>query len=871
MDDSFGQLSPEEQQQWVNEFAHNYGQQGPSQGPSQPTEPGQEQPEQDPSQGPSEATQAAPDNTQGEQPQTPQQAPSQAPSGLFDAAKASVLHGLPASLAGGLATLGRTLEDRTGMHGTVFGEPMLDDAIAALTRAQANQKKAYGESYQHPADVDPSPIHALGQGHLLGSLKSLAYGTAENLGTTGAALGAGALAALNPEVSIPALLTSSALGTTLAADSVNEGRRASGLDADKPLTNTDLSNLAVQALINSSPLRLGGAGAGLSKGAQSAMLAGGSFARGALDSLANSSSEAAQGGDVGGLKGASQAAFDNGLFSLGAHAAGSAAGKVVETNQRALDQALVGSEARKGLSELAALQSNPDPDARLSPAAQKTQATIDLKAFVDPRAASQSKVNPNVHATDTIKSDLDTGVHQLKTIADYLKEAGPENGGVSKEDHEVLVKAIGEAARHNREQADYGADSGYSDTYRDRIRSMSLDPELKSAFLNRLAVLDTEAYNGKKKNTLKVAGPTINAALHNMPNVGAALGVGLGATHGALGAELGGVTGAAIGAGLRALQGRLLTHVARKAGDRVDTVLGIGVPPALSRSGAIQRIAERKGLLPSVTPSELQNIEDSWRETIDDLRSNRQTRSKSAFSSKGPSKAPLQGTQAPSQGPSPGSPAPSQGPSMPLLNLAVASRRNPGWMGSRGAGAQEPNPVRIHNWLSNMRDSGQLSPDDYHYLTTTDHIGDALGRIQNLIGDLQSRGLWEQASAPPKGASQAASQGPSQGASTSQKGRDPNLQGASQATPLDAEGNAIKSLYLYQQKARQNAKARDNIKAVHPELSDIADDMHDAVLRDEKRKLMQDFLSSVKDEDLRKTYQLVLNPLTRFGKEKKTK
>ncbi|MCG4274952.1 hypothetical protein, partial [Acetobacter senegalensis] len=99
---------------------------------------------------------------------------------------------------------------------------------------------AASKVYQRPSSVPTSITDEALHGRFGNALKALGYNIAEGMGPTAGLMVAGAV---NP-------LAALALGADMAADSVNEGRRSSGLKADQGMSVADLPNFIGQTVVN---------------------------------------------------------------------------------------------------------------------------------------------------------------------------------------------------------------------------------------------------------------------------------------------------------------------------------------------------------------------------------------------------------------------------------------------------------------------------------------------------------------------------------------------------------------------------------------------------------------------------------------------
>lgn len=785
---------------------------------------------------------------------------------LANAAVQSVLHGLPASFAGGAATIGNTIEDRLGT-GDVGG------IVGGLRKFAANQRQDIAQNYQRPSDVDPSVIHALGQGNFGDALRSAAYTGAENIGTTGAALGTGALAALSAPASIPAAIAAGTLATTQAADSVNEGRRAAGLKADQGLTNADLANAGAQTLANSLPgagRLVGGLGGALVRMGESGLRSG-------ADSALNATSEAAQGGNVGTvgdvLRNAGDAAIGGAAIhaAAGTGAAGSRA--IADAAGRVSDAYRVGPEFRQGVRDLAAGQSQSLPIQNLSPEAQLVSRALDTIPIVSQRRVSEGPGASKRPLQETVGAVRD----ELQTTLTNTAKGLRDQGLLSKDDHDELKLAIKQA--HNQNASTAQTQPGQADavlqTHLDRVAQMPLDPDIKQQFLHGLGVLDTTSSNKIKKRSQAVYEPAFRGIMSSGTSVlPAILGV-TGALHGGSGEAL---LGAAMGYGGNVLKATAVNRAGR-LGAALDELKGNGVPNVLVSGGAKQRYAARKGVQPSITGQSLADMEQEATTQGREAQARVAQVLGSAFTPRpqaqpqAPRPQQTQGPQTAPQQPMPQAPqATQQAPSgaqagSPFAGIdlsAAGNRYNPGWMGAGPTQALEPNKARLHNFLANLRESGTITPEQHEAFATQDNIGSQLGTLQGIIGELQANGQWEQASSRMPNAQRYAFAG---------RTAEVKPNGAAQAGPnLDAAGNPIVSQMLYDRQASGNAKALDTA------VSKVADnsaeslvirsgliDIHNARTRDEKEDILEQLKQALPDR-ARELHGLAL-PLLKYGKK----
>jgi len=824
VDNSFGQLSPEQQQAQVNEMiAHVQSSQAPAQSPAGASQAATSQPQQDIG-GPS--------------------------SGIGTAAWQGLVHGLPAALENGAATIGQTIEDRTGSTG-------LDGIVQGLRSSAAENRQELSRNYQHPASVDPSITHALGQGNYLGALKSLGYNVAENAGTMGAQLGlagVGAAAAV-PTLGLSLVPTVAAEGA-LAADGIDQSKQAAGVKGTRGLSNGDMANLGVQTLMNSIP------------GEGAVARIGNGFLKGAAGSGLNQFSDYAQGGNVGTLGDAIRNSVDAGITGAALTGAGVAHGGAKQlANDHVFDPISAGPEWRKGLAELQAARNNKGP---MTPAAQKVQTTLNANAFFDARRGAESADHGKLPPlTDTIKGDLDQGKAQLSTIFKGMRQAGPANGGVTPDQYDVLSNALKEAGNHNRNQAENGLDTGYTDTFRDKINALPLSPVAKANILDRLSTINAASYNGKKMNSKAFVGPLIRGmasqAIPLLGEYGAEAGI-LGATGHAAPA-IAGATG--LFYGLNYLQKKAMSAVANKVGNSADVALGRGLPPIMANIAAKRRLADRAGVGPSVTPGDIQALHDKWSTVGNNAAQARAATvrrmaqpSPAAVPPGGPVATPPASVQTP-PGPSPapgltpqsqaGSPPPQVAPAAAAAPAPVApsgtaaanlaGTRNPGWFGpitgTNGGSALEPNPMRVRQFMKNLVSSGQMTQQEHDDLMSQDHIGDALGLLQNEIGRRQLMGTWQADSAHP------------------------DAPDAGQSAPR--QENPVRNPQAYQAAIDEAHAARDHIATTYPALALAAHAIANQKGPSAKKAAMEEHVMHLESSDDRAAARAILSKLTTYG------
>lgn len=867
VDDSFKSLSPDEQNSFVQHIVEQHAKGINSSSAAEPT------------------------------PQAPSATPK---GGMLNAAEQSVSHGLFASLAGGAATLGETIDRARGVQpGSIVG---------GLRDFANTQRQDIAQNYQRPSDVDPSPIHALSSGNIPAALRSAGYGAAENLGTTGAALGTGALALASAPISLPAAGVAAGLGALEAADSVNEGRRAAGLQADQGLNGTDLANVGAQTVLNALPIgRVAGSlargvGRGLvtneiraamasrtpelasriagNAGAAGADLAG-TFAKGAGDSLLNAGSEAEQGGNVGSAADVLRNAGDNGLNGLIQHAAlATGAGAVQQGSARAVhgtDLIRLGSANRAGLDALQDAQKNGTPIQNTAPEAQMVSRLVDALPFTADRRAAEGPNASIRPIQETIGSNRSEVAQTLNNTADNLKATK----AITKQDYDALKKAITQAHNQNATAAlsPVGDEGATLQTHMDRVANMDIDPEIKQQFLHGLGVLDTTAANKVKKRANPVFAPLLknmtNKAVYALPSI---LGVSA-ELHG--GSALGGV-GAGILGGLAADRA---TGLAGRMGTKLDNYYGFGMPDMLRNSGPLQRQAARMGIKPSVTGQSLNELENDTLNAAQNMQQQAgapfhrsapiqarqapvqqpQSAPTQTVQAPAPTQAPTQAPQAPQAPQGPAQATMGSGVGIPFnlanINMQDAKRYNPGWMGAMSE--LEPNKTKLHNFLANLRDAGQLSPEEHQALATTDNIGDNLGHIQNLVSDLQEAGNWNEATKRASGSTRY------DFLSAGGRRQQQTAQAARSGDPLlDAQGNPIISPNLYDQRRVDNDAARDRALSasnMEPALVDVIHRTHQARTLAEKNRIVQGYIDAIPARRRAKAYA-TLRPLLDFGK-----
>jgi len=804
VDNSFGQLSPEQQQAQVNEMiAHVQSSQTPTQSPAGAQQAPQAQPQQDTS-GPS--------------------------SGIGTAAWQGLIHGLPAALENGAATIGQTIEDRTGSTG-------LDGIVQGLRSSAAENRQELAQNYQHPASVDPSITHALGQGNYLGALKSLGYNVAENAGTMGAQLGlagVGAAAAV-PTLGLSLVPTVAAEGA-LAADGIDQSKQAAGVKGTRGLSNGDMANLGVQTLMNSIP------------GAGAVARIGNGFLKGAAGSGLNQFSDYAQGGNVGTLGDAVRNSVDAGITGAALTGAGVAHGGAKQlANDYVFDPISAGPEWRKGLAELQAARDKKGP---MTPAAQKVQTTLNANAFFDARRGAESADHGKLPPlTDTIKGDLDQGKAQLASIFKGMRQAGPANGGVTPDQYDTLNNALKEAGNHNRNQAENGLDAGYTDTFRDKINALPLSPITKANILDRLSTINAASYNGKKMNSKPLAGRILQAAGSQILPLGAEVlgdtaGVGLHSGAAAFG------LGAAAFYGTKMAQHLAVDALANRAGAKVDDALGRNVPPMLYAMAAKKRVADRAGIGPSVTPTDMQDMEDQWRAVGNNAATARTAAVQrlARLIPSQPQNAPQQTAPAGQQQPPAASTATGPAPVAPSGTAAanLAGTRNPGWFGpitgTNGGAALETNPMRVRQFMKNLVTSGQMTQKEHDDLMSQDHIGDALGLLQNEIGRRQLMGTWQADSAHP------------------------DAPDVGQSAPR--QENPVRNPQAYQAAIDQAMAHQDHIATAYPALADAVHAIASAKTPQDRKSVMNEHVLRLPNADDRETARTILTPLTAYGSKR---
>ena len=871
VDDSFTHLSPEDQQKTVDDIIATV--KSPDGAAVDPENPGP-----DPSEAPSNSGSLQANTSPGFLSRL-----GSSLSGMGHAAAQSIIHGLPAALAGGSSALIRTAENKAGHVGLV------DDAANALQSLSDDQRADLAQNYQHPADVDPSPVHALKTQGVGGFLKSLGYSTAEGAGPLGATLALGAAAPVTGGASLIPMLGMQGM---LAADNVQQSKKAAGLETGNGLTNTDLANAAGQTALYS----LGGPEANILKG----MINTG--AKGSIASLMDSASNAYQGSPIENVGGAYQKAADAFLTGALTHAgvtgAKATAGVTAQTAQRAVDPARAGKEFVQSLPEVKPYvadrnkwiaanneafarikQANPDMNTgealdaarsyvqrqgisapeSLSPEGSRSLGALNFASFFGPLRAAGSKDNPETELSDTVKGDLDNGKANMVQLFKSLRQLGPENGGVDKDQHTTLMNALKEATNHNRNQADNGEDNGYLDTFRDQINDMVMPEQTKAAILDRLQTLNIGAYNGKKMN----AGGTTGRALRAIMTaaVPALSGTAVGHFAGAEGG-IGAATGMA--AGLNYLRGRALANAATSVGGRVDSLLGLGTPPVLKAIASKQRVAARAGVGTSVDPSLMQGLaDDAAVKAALSGRAKQATAARVMGSRPAPRPAaqaaqatPTQPGQGASQGPSTSGAGPAEGPDKgpskgpsapphPTSSVKATIGGYPGWLthvASTSGDAGGVNPADVKHFIMNMHESrgGALTDADINSLLSPNAVVDpsVMNGLREQISEHVRNGTWAKATgrATP---SQGASQGPS----------------------------VVRNPQSYQAAIDQAVLHRDQIIKQYPHLRDAAMAVATGKSPDERGALLAAELQKIADPTAQREALIALAPLTQYGKK----
>lgn len=908
VDSSFFKASPEEQKSYVEGIQRSY------QAGHSSSDEAEQAAQSDASPSPAPAPAPVQDTPQAPQaPQAPQ--PTQPESSLSSALKYGLTDELPAALWGGAATLARSIAPST-----------LGTTADYFTKKAAADRQDMAQNYKRPDDVDTSPTRAFANQGAIAALRSLGYGAAENAGKIAPAIGA----AFIPGIGIP---LAASIGAVEGADQINEGKRAAGLEADKPFTGGDWANLAAQTAINAIPVgkvlpKELGAGAvqdfmrsaqldsllpAVQAGSNIAYRTAQSAGKQGMANLENNAALALQGGDVGSQADVARNAFDAALTGAAVHLPGelgaAAAKSGARLGQAARDASVVD---RNALNELIAYHNGDIQADQLSPAAQQMQAARNLYAFIDPRTSAERGVN-STRMSDSIGSDLDLGVNQVTGMADSLKKIGKINGGVDSQGYDTIMSALKAAKQSNRTLASSGKGAGYTNGEIDNIRSLGLDPEVENTLIERLKTIDDASFNKKVMNQQTGSGKVLNAIGQTLlGNSGKAIG---GIAYGVPGMAAGTLLDA-LGAGLRTAAAGRVKSIANSLGSKWDNAVGGGsaMPPIFRNMGSISRVMDKKGLQPTVTPQEVQSLLDSLQDIAGKAQAQRATRGSTPLGMRpqvspqaapqpqvAPQGQPQEQPQAqpqapmqeapqqattqqaapqaapqpdPQQAPQPEPQSNQASPQFNLGNLDMSQfgQKAPGWMGSSGAGQQEPNSVRIRNLLANMVEAGKIPMDQYHFLMTNDHVGDNLGQIQGIINYLQALpdGGKAYAEATTRAEPGSAPKGYAkfvQDYDKAQQQRVKEATGTDQGTaPTDNKGNPIRSMFLYQQKAEQNARLASNIAALRPDLAEVAQQAHDARSKTAKRAIIEQFVAGL-PKGKKAAARTLLTPLIKFGQE----
>ena len=903
VDNSFFKASPEEQKSYVEGIQRSY------QAGHSSSDEAEQAAQSDAS--PSPVPAPVQDTPQASQAPQPTQ-PTQPESSLSSALKYGITDELPAALWGGAATLARSIAPSA-----------LGTTADYFTKKAAADRQDMAQNYKRPDDVDTSPTRAFANQGAIAALRSLGYGAAENAGKIAPAIGA----AFIPGIGIP---LAASIGAVEGADQINEGKRAAGLEADKPFTGGDWANLAAQTAINAVPVgkvlpKELGAGAvqdfmrsaqldsllpAVQAGSNIAYRTAQSAGKQGMANLENNAALALQGGDVGSQEDVARNAFDAALTGAAVHLPGelgaAAAKSGARLGQAARDASVVD---RNALKELIAYHNGDIQADQLSPAAQQMQAARNLYAFIDPRTSAERGVN-STRMSDSIGSDLDLGVNQVTGMADSLKKIGKINGGVDSQGYDTIMSALKAAKQSNRTLASSGQGAGYTNGEIDNIRGLGLDPEVENTLIERLKTIDDASFNKKVMNQQTGSGKVLNAIGQALlGNSGKAIG---GIAYGAPGMAAGALLDA-LGAGLRTAAAGRVKSIANSLGSKWDNAVGGGsaMPPIFRNMGSISRVMDKHGLQPTVTPQEVQSLLDSLQDIAGKAQAQRATRGSTPLGMRpqvSPQAAPPQPQQAP-QGQSQAAPvqetpqpapqpaaqpmpqqapvqeaqqaapqaAPEAAPSAPQFNLgnldmSQVGQKAPGWMGSSGAGQQEPNSVRIRNLLANMVEAGKIPMDQYHFLMTNDHVGDNLGQVQGIINYLQALpdGGKAYAEATTRAEPGSAPKGYAKFVQEYDKAQQKQVKeatGTDQGTaPTDNKGNPIRSMFLYQQKADQNARLASNIAALRPDLAEVAQQAHDARSKTAKRAIIEQFVAGL-PKGKKAAARTLLTPLIKFGQE----
>lgn len=892
--DNFLQLSPDDQQKWVNDFAHSrgvtpqslYGHQAGTDSPAQPAQ-GTAQP--------SAAQQAPSQPPAPTQPSTPSYDGSGASWGnLTTAAMQSLAHGLPAALENGAAVLGRSLSPEAGKA--------LWEALAARA-AQNRQEQA--KNYQHPAGVDPSPFHALMGGNIGGAFQSLGYTAAENAGPLAAGIGALAI----PGAGVP---LAGAIGGVEAADNISQEKKAAGLRDADTLNKTDAANVAAQTLLNALPmLKAGQVAKGLpllgdvvpktlGRGALNIADQG---IRGTADNLMDQGSIKVQGGDVGTVGDVLRNAFDAGLT----RAAVAGAPALPMLAQRGAKQAnylrnRYGTEFGQGLSEYKQGVKNNVPLSQMSDKAKAAVASLDYGSSIADRMEAQGGEGTGATVAN---GALGAAKLQLENIRDAIKSDPVANGvkAMPKEVDRAFSEAIREAQNHNMNIA-ASVSGNAAPTAHQRLQAM-LPDDVWRPIEARLHTMDRMSSDRVQKRTKPTVGPVLRAvAKPIVPTVMA--GLGFEAGHPVVGSAIGALSAA----GSHAL-GAALDHV----GAGVDRALGFGfnVPKWQRHMSQKLDTAERMGVAPRPIGEQLNDIEAAT--GLLSARS-RQARAQSQVQSvpvvpsqpanqssqvwapglppkpvldallkPSPGRQPVQSSPArPTQAPMPAQaqsgpvvpPAPPMPfhhlPILPMAHTAaeIVQQRVPGWAAKTAEGHPDVSKTSIMSYLSNRLADKRITPEEYNYLISHDDIGENMPVLQREIGGMAHAGLWPVMSAfrdpkAPETLSLVTSSVNMALGKLAEAKRDRMQSGSgAQAGLMDFDGKPVRNALSYQAAIQRERDQAVRILAAHPDLGRPVAAIREQKTPDNRNRAMLEEIMKLPEEK-RLSALLALSPLTVFG------
>ena len=257
-------------------------------------------------------------------------------------------------------------------------------------------------------------------------------------------------------------------------------------------------------------------------------------------------------------------------------------------------------------------------------------------------------------------------------------------------------------------------------------------------------------------------------------------------------------------------------------GGKADEAMGIGVPDALRNTSAKQALAARMGMSQTGVGDQLGAIANNAHDSAVAALQARQGQAQANPTANGP---------------------------MAHTAAEIAGQRVPGWAAKTADLHDGITRTGIMSYLSNRLADGRLSPDQYHYLTSTDNIGSNMGQMQQEMGALKHAGLWDKLSAF----------------------RDPDAPAALNASiqgtgspDVDATGQPIRNRMSYQATIDREADTARQIITAKPHLFGAVAAMREAKTPEARTAIMRQEISKLPLSAQREAL-ISLSPLSVFG------